>query len=116
MFLICAMLARRNAKRRHLSATAGYIGEARGAEASEKAAELSAKQVRGEIHQHVAVIDPADLRDVRKNFAPDGDTLLNDPCAVLCEKRIFDRCVPGCLIIFPSEIDTRSAVIIARLQ
>src|SRR6266436_3246408 len=74
--------SRGNAKRRDLSATAGYIGEAGGAEAREKTAEFSAEQVGSEIHQHVAVIHLADIRDVRKNFAPDRDALLNDPRTV----------------------------------
>src|SRR5438477_5291213 len=74
---------RGNAKCRDLAAAADYIGEAGGTEAGEKAAELSAKQVRSEIHEHVAVIYSADIRDVRKDFAPDGDAFLNDPCAVL---------------------------------
>src|SRR5437870_11309870 len=113
MFLSCAMLARRNAKRRHLSATAGYIGEARGAEAGEKAAELSAKQVRSEIHEHVAVIDPADIRDVRKNFAPDGDAFLDDPCAVLRRKGVLDPPVPVGFTGFPAESYTGTAVLIA---
>src|SRR6266851_7175544 len=107
---------RRNSKRRDLTATAGHIGEAGGAEAGEKTTELSAEQVRGEIHQHVAVIDLADVRDVRKNFAPDGDAFLGDPHTVLRRKRALDRRVPVSFTSFPAKGHARAAILIARLQ
>src|SRR6266403_5453914 len=96
------MVTRRHPKRRNLAAAAGHIGEAGGAEAGEKATELSAEQIRGEIHQHVAVIDFAGLSNVREDFAPDGYAFLGDPHAVLCRKSKLDRRVPGGFTGFPA--------------
>src|SRR6266851_5049917 len=107
---------RRNSKRRDLTATAGHIGEAGGAETGEKATKLSAEQVRGEIHQHVAVIDLADIRDIRKDFAADWDAFLDDPHAVLRRKRILDRRVPGGFAGFPAQGHARAAIFIAGLK
>src|SRR5260221_10410987 len=84
-FIACRT-SRGDAKSRHLASTAGHIGEAGGAEAGKKAAKLFTEQVRGEIHQHVAVIDPAGVRDVRKNLAADGNAVLDEPHPVLCGK------------------------------
>src|SRR5207302_9695220 len=86
----------------HLATAAGYVGEPGGAEASEKTAEFSAEQVRSEIHQHVSVIDFADVGDVREDLAADGDALLGDPHAVFCRKCKLDRGVPGGFAGFPT--------------
>src|SRR5258708_8485308 len=108
--------SRGDAKSRHLAATAGHIGEAGGAEGSKKATKLSTEQVRGEIHQHVAVIDPAGVRDVRKDLAADGNAFLDDPHAVLRGKRTFDRRSPGGFTGFPAERHTGAALLIAGLK
>src|SRR3989475_11283937 len=108
--------SRRNPKRRHLAASAGYIGEAGGAKSGEKATQLSAEQIRREIHQHVAVIDLADVCDVRKNFAPDGDAFLNDPHAILRRERALDGHVPVSFTGFPSEGYAGATIFIARFE
>src|SRR5579859_567261 len=82
--------ARRHAERRNLSAAARDIGEAGGAQARQKAREFSAEEIRGEVHEHVAVIHFADIGDVREYFAANGNALLNDPGAVLGGKRALD--------------------------
>src|SRR5260370_10264800 len=109
-------MPRRDSKGRNLAATAGHIGEACSAEAREKATDFSAEQVRSEIHQHVAVIDLADARDVRKDFTADGDALLDDPPAVLCRERILDRRVPGGFLGFPTQGHARAAILIAGVE
>src|SRR2546426_10606258 len=107
------MVTQRHPKRRNLAAAAGHIGEAGGAEAGEKATELSAEQVRGEIHQHVAGIDFAGLSNVREDFAPGGDAFLGDPYAVLRRKSKLDRPVPGGLTGFPAAGHAGAAKFIA---
>src|SRR5258708_28587218 len=116
MFLGGSKVTRGDTKRRNLAATTGYIGEAGGAETGKKASELSAEQVRSEIHQHVAVIDLADVRDVRKDFATDRDAFLDDPHPVLCRKRKLDRRVPGVFSGFPAEGHSGAAILIAGLK
>ena len=116
MFLRGSKVTRGDAKSRNLASTAGHIGEAGGAKSGKKASELSAEQIRGEIHQHVAVIDPADVRDVRKDFAADGDAFLGDPHTVLRRKRALDRRVPVSFARFPAEGHAGAAILIARLQ
>src|SRR5882724_13189867 len=89
--LIGCRTSRGDAERGHLTAATGHIGEAGGAKAREKAAKFSAEQVRREIHQHVAVIDFADIGDVRENLSADRDPFLDDPHAVFRRKRSLDR-------------------------
>src|SRR5258708_12713973 len=79
--------SRGDAKSRHLASTAGHIGEASGAEAGKKATKLSTEQVRGEIHQHVAVIDLAGARDVRKDLPAGRNAFPDHPHPLLLRKR-----------------------------
>src|SRR5208282_6874459 len=64
--------ARADAEGGDLAAAAGDVGKACGAEAGEETAEFSAEEVGGEIDEHVAVVNFADISDVGKNFAADG--------------------------------------------
>src|SRR5260370_38882651 len=105
-----------DAKRRHLAAAGGDVGEAGGAKAREKPTKFSAEQVRRKVYQHVAVIYSARLRDVRENFAANGNAFLHEPRTILCGKRALDGFVPDRLARFPSERCPGAAVLIARLK
>src|SRR5713226_10515679 len=108
--------SRRDAKRRHLAASAGYVGEAGGAKSGEKATQFSAEQIRREIHKHVAVIDLADVRDVGKNFSPDGNAFLDNPHAIPRRKRALDGHVPVGFTGFPAQGYAGAAIFIAGLE
>src|SRR4029077_9047100 len=81
-----------------------------------EATELSAEQIRREIHQHVPVIDFADVRDVGKNFAPDGDAFLHNPHAILRRKRALNGHAPVGFTVSPAEGYARAAIFIAGLE
>src|SRR5229473_6606775 len=103
-------------ERGHLAAAACHVGEAGGTEAREEATDFSAEQVRRKIHQHVAVIDFADVRDIWKNFTADRDALLGDPHTVLRRKCALDRHIPIGFAGFPAERHAGTSVFVAGFQ
>src|SRR6266581_3393374 len=119
VFVMCwswTRCARRDAKRRDLAAAAGDIGKASGAEAGEEAAEFAAEQIRREIDEHVAEIDLPDVRDVRKQFAADGDAFLDDPDTICRSEGAFDGLIPSSFTGFPAEGDAGAAILVARFE
>src|SRR6266581_9748502 len=119
VFVMCwswTRCARRDSKRRDLAAAAGDICKTSGAEAREEAAEFATEQIRCEIDEHVAEIDLPDIRDVRKQFAADGDALLNDPDAICGGQGAFDGLIPSSFAGFPAEGDAGAAILVARFE
>src|SRR5712692_2605189 len=100
--------ARSYAEGGDLAAAGGYVGEAGGAEAGEEAAELASEEIGSEVDEHVAELDGFVGRDVRKNFAADGDALLHDPGGALFARLsggdgAADGFVPIVFVGFPAE-------------
>jgi len=85
-------------------------------EAGEEAADLSAEKIRREVDQHVAIIDCAVGLHPRKNFAANGDALLNDPAALRGGDGFFDDGVPLGLAGFPAERDAAPPVFVTGFQ
>src|SRR5882762_7901536 len=104
-----------------LAAAGGYVGEAGGAEAGEEAAEFAAKEIGGQVDEHVAGFDISVGRDVGKNFAADGDALLHDPGATGFSglgggDGAGDGFIPIVLVGFPAKGDAAAAVFVAGLE
>src|SRR5712664_3896759 len=113
--------ARSHAEGGDLAASGGYVGEAGGAESSEEAAEFAAKQVRGEIDEHVTELDGVVGCDIGKDFAANGDALLHDPAAGIFtgpngRDGATDGLVPIVFVGFPAEGDAAAAVFIAGFE
>src|SRR5438552_3318141 len=62
-----------------LAAAGGDVGEARGAETCQKARYLAPENVGREIYEHVAKFQLVVRRDHWKEFAADGNALLDNP-------------------------------------
>src|SRR5437764_584184 len=105
-----------NPKRGHLPAAAGNVGESGRAEPRQKAAQFSPKQVRRKVHQHIAVVHTARLRDIREDFAANGNPLLHDPCAVFRREGASDSFIPSGFAGFPSQCDAGAAIFVAGLE
>src|SRR5260370_29298549 len=104
-----------------LAAAGGYVGEAGGAEAGEEAAEFAAKQVWGEVDEHVSELNGMVGRDVGEDFAANGDALLHDPAAGIFAGAsggdgATDGLVPIVFVGFPAEGDAAAAVFIAGFE
>src|SRR6202030_41494 len=83
--------------------------------------QFSTKQIRSEVHQHVAKLHLAACRYVRKYLATNGNAFLNDPASsavfrTRTRNRRLDGVFPGAVTGFPTESDSRAAIFIARFQ
>src|SRR5690348_8467252 len=99
-----------------LAAAASDVGEAGGAQTSQKAADSSAEKIGCEIDEHVAVINLADIGDIGKYFVADGNALLNDPGAIFCGEGAADGGIPVGFVCFPTESYAGAAVLVAWLE
>src|SRR5271157_1256639 len=108
-------------ERWYLPSAARHIRQSCRAQPRQKSRQLSAEQIRREIHEHVPECHLAARTDVRKHVPADRDALLHDPASMRLSllptgQSFINGALPMFRVRFPSQRHPHSSVLITGLQ